>query len=308
MAPRRRNNKQKPKQKMPGLTVDASPQVQVQPQGQVQTHTATNSRASSPVQPPYSPITPTLSPAHLAAPSTSSSSFLDNGHPNTTPATTPAPPRRTYTHTQPPQAAIPQPAPVPIALDENPDAIALKSAIAILQLQARNATSDIRTLQQVKERALQDPEGFTEALVKGELKSKGDKLFNPSPDDDDSDEDEEHEQGDNKTKMDVDQGERKGTGKRSWPALPTPQNIVRCAPINWTQYAVVGESLDKLHKEQQARPSEGMPQQVGPDGQLLFGGEGQRRVSDMGVAAPYQPGRDKIDKTSAKVPKKTGTK
>jgi hypothetical protein len=77
------------------------------------------------------------------------------------------------------------------------------------------------------------------------------------------------------------------------------QNVVRCPPINWNQYAVVGESLDKIHKDQLERPSEGVPQRVGVDGQLVAGGEGQRREF-LGVAAPYQPGRDKIEKMSTR--------
>jgi len=74
---------------------------------------------------------------------------------------------------------------------------------------------------------------------------------------------------------------------------------VRCPPINWNQYAVVGESLDKIHKDLLERPSEGVPQRIGADGQLVPGGEGQRREF-LGVAAPYQPGRDKIEKMSTR--------
>ncbi len=182
---------------------------------------------------------------------------------------------------------------MPIAFDHNPDALALKSAISILQIQARNATNDIQKLQRIKERALDNPEAFAKAVANGELKSKPDPLFNPSKDSDDDEDDDDDEEAEGKgAKMDVD-------GK-TWEKLPTPQNVVRCPPINWNQYAVVGESLDKLHKDQIARPSEGMPQKVGPDGQLVFGGDSKRREADLGVAAPYQPGRDKIEKTSTK--------
>jgi hypothetical protein len=188
-----------------------------------------------------------------------------------------------------------------MALDSNPDALALKSAISVLQLQQRNATADIQNLQQIKERALEDPDSFAKALVYGNVKTKSDLLFAPSQDDDNDDNEDE---GDTlNTNSFTTAGTQKIPAKdshtselKNWPALPTPQNIVRCPPINWNQYAVVGESLDKMHADQQARPSDGMPQRLGPDRQLSYGGEGQRRQFDMGVAAPYMPGRDKIEK------------
>jgi hypothetical protein len=184
---------------------------------------------------------------------------------------------------------------VRIVFDSNPDALALKSAISILQIQARNATNDIQKLQRIKERALENPEAFAKAVKDGELKSKPDPLFNPSKDSDDEEDDEEEEEEEEEGK-----GEKMNVDRKAWEKLPTPQNVVRSPPINWNQYAVVGESLDKLHKDQVSRPSEGMPQKVGSDGQLLFGGEGKRREADLGVAAPYQPGRDKIEKTNTK--------
>lgn len=168
--------------------------------------------------------------------------------------------------------------------------MALKSAISILQLQARNATQDIRSLQAIKERAKEDPEGFARAVAMGKVKGKGDALFAPSQDDEDKDKDEDGE---------IEQ-EKEDKDRKAWPKLPTLQNVVRCPPINWNQYAVVGESLDKLHADQQARPTEGMPQKLGPDGQLSYGGDGPRRNADLGVAAPYQVGRDKIEKMSTR--------
>jgi hypothetical protein len=168
--------------------------------------------------------------------------------------------------------------------------LALKSAMSILQLQARNAENDIRNLARMKERALQDPEGFANAIASGNVKTKSDSLFNPSfSTDNDDDEDE-----------DMEDAEEKEGKEKEWGSLPKPQNIVRCPPINWHKYAVVGESLDKLHEDQKARPSEGMPQILMPDGTLRSGGEGYRRPADIGVAAPYAPGRDKIEKMSTR--------
>lgn len=142
---------------------------------------------------------------------------------------------------------------------------------------------------------MEDPEGFSEALGRGEIKVKPDPWRNPGPIEDDDEDDDE--------KIDVEMNEVIGREReKKWPLLPTPQDVVRCPPINWTQYAIVGESLDKLHKDQQARPSEGMPQRVAPDGQVVFGGEGQRRAADVGVVAPFAPGKDRVEK------KKSGKK
>lgn len=137
------------------------------------------------------------------------------------------------------------------------------------------------TLQRIKEKAVNNPEGFRDALTEGKVKGGNDGLF-------DAEESDEDEDGNGDVRMEEEVG--------GWGRLPTPQNVVRCPPINWNQYAVVGESLDRLHKDQVARPSEGMPQRVGPDGQLFFGGEGVRRQGDIGVAAPYTPGKDRIEK------------
>lgn len=245
---------------MPGLTVDTSPRMTSQTSTSI-SRSQSQSRPGSPVRPPYSPITPTLESARLATATTS-------------------PPRPTYTHSQAPQTAIAQPPPAPITLDQNPDAIALRSAIAILQLQARNATADIQTLQRIKERAVADPETFAHALASGEVKTRSDPLFAPQR--------EEDEEGDEEM-----QGAEDAKG---WETIPRAQKVVRCPPINWSQYAVVGESLDKLHKDQQARPTEGTPQILQPDGSLTMGSDGLRRREDLGVAAQYQPGRDKIDR------------
>ncbi|XXG94636.1 hypothetical protein Hte_000893 [Hypoxylon texense] len=92
-----------------------------------------------------------------------------------------------------------------------------------------------------------------------------------------------------------------GAGKRKvedrpWAKLPKPQSVVRCPPINWSNYAVVGESLDKLHSEQLARPTQGTPAVVHPDGRYEFKGGDGKQERLVGVAAPYAPGRDRLDK------------
>lgn len=174
--------------------------------------------------------------------------------------------------------------------------IALRSAIAILQMQARNAGSDVRRLRDVKERALRDPEAFLGARERGEVRVR-DGGFGPSYESEDEDDDEDSEpgmKGEHDVKMDGEgrdgSAEKKG---EEW-LLPRMQNVVRCPPINWSQYAVMGESLDKIHKDQLDRPVEGTPQRIGPDGNLIYGGEGERR-EHVGVYAPYDPMRDKVE-------------
>ncbi|KAL2756421.1 hypothetical protein ACRALDRAFT_1063629 [Sodiomyces alcalophilus JCM 7366] len=90
-----------------------------------------------------------------------------------------------------------------------------------------------------------------------------------------------------------------------WTELPRPQNVVRCPPINWSQYAVVGESLDKLHAEQLRRPDQGQPAVMGPGGTYDFRASGEANPTEfVGVAAPYAPGRDKIEKKPRGDPKR----
>ncbi|RYC54702.1 hypothetical protein CHU98_g11504 [Xylaria longipes] len=90
-------------------------------------------------------------------------------------------------------------------------------------------------------------------------------------------------------------------GPPPWTQIPKPQNVVRCPPINWSQYAVVGESLDKLHNEQVRRPAQGTPATLTPEGRFEFKGGDGKQEQYIGVAAPYAPGKDKIDGKS-KIP------
>ncbi|PMD41726.1 hypothetical protein L207DRAFT_331249 [Hyaloscypha variabilis F] len=263
-------------------------------------NTATRSRSHSPIQPPYSPITPTLSSARLAS----------TNSPQTNTNTSPQASSIRYTHSQPPQTAIPPPQlpPTTISFDDNPDVLALKSAASILQIQARNAVQDIQALQRIKERALRNPEEFGRALETGEVRTRNDPLYHPGDYVEDSDDDVEmgglngEKEKSGKGKKGAKGGKGNRAAKEKWEPLPAPQNVVRCPPINWNQYAVVGDSLEKIHRDQLERPSEGFPARVGSDGQLVAGGEGQRRQSEGGVviAAPYQPGRDRIEKMSTR--------
>lgn len=251
------------------------------------------------MQPPYSPITPTLAATRFST--------------EITPTTIAQPPQqvaRVYTHSQPPQTFVlpPHPPPETISLESNPDAIALRSAISILQIQRQRATADIHTLRQIKERALADPEAFADALTAGRIRTAGDNLFgdlavqDTDSEDDDVPMDVESEIANVDTTV---KDSSAGNSIKPWPHLPKPQNIIRTPPINWTQYCIVGEPLDKLHADQVERPMEGIPARIGPNGQITPV-DGGRRNEGNGVAAPYTPGRDKIEKTSQGSTKKGG--
>ncbi|KAL2143019.1 hypothetical protein VTI28DRAFT_416 [Corynascus sepedonium] len=330
---------------MPGLTITTD----IQPRTAAHRRTSATSGRESPSRPDISPITPTLEPAQLPTqptPTTGSSTMPDFARD-----------RPILMHTtQSDQVGVEPPPAQPVDFESNPDVLALKSAISILQLQRARATADIRSLSQARDAALANPEAFTADLVAGRVRVEGDPLFSGTrandgaaedksdssdsseSDSDDEGEQEEKENGsarqqqvtpESESKVGDDTPSTNGTaaaplpdrqqkGKRRpkqgksqppWQKLPRPQNVVRCPPINWAQYGVVGESLDKLHAEQVAAPAPSAPMVLGPGGTYEFkaggspadqgraiapGGEQPRRL--VGVAAPYNPLRDKLDK------------
>ncbi|KAF4946225.1 hypothetical protein FGADI_11359 [Fusarium gaditjirri] len=230
----------------------------------------------SPTRPPVSPITPPLRPTQQ--PATEATGAGAGGHPS-------------LAHSQPDQTAIPPPAPQPIAFDSNPDVIALKSAISILQIQRQRATADIQALSRAKDEAVQDPEAFIKDLVAGKINA-------PEIDSNSDDEDTEMSGQGSGNQQDPGEGSSKrriATQPPAWTNLPQPQNVVRCPPINWSQYAVVGDSLDKLHNEQVTRPNQGTPATIGANGMYEFRGEGKQERY-QGVAAPYNPIQDRLNK------------
>jgi len=204
---------------------------------------------------------------------------------------------------------IAPPPPVPITFDENPDALALKSAIAVLQIQRRKAAEDIRRLQRAKEAALGDPDAFGHDLAEGRVvASEGGLGIQASLLDDplsstSSSEDEGDGAGEPKVKKEK-KKEAEPDGKKAWHSLPARQNVVRCPPVNWSQYAVVGESLDKLHADQVAAPTQGTPAAIGQGGVYEFKGGDGKKERLLGLAAPYTPGRDGLPEKKPKAPKR----
>lgn len=231
---------------------------------------ATQPRSASPAPagPPMSPITPPLNATRLPGDDNSSTAAAA--------AAGVRPPPLTHTTQEAPITLPLAPGPEPIDFDANPDTIALKSAISVLQLQRRRATADIQALSRAKDEAVENPEAFVRDLVAG-------KVNKPAGSGGDNDGDDE-EQG-------------RGPA-RQWTTLPKPQEVVRCPPINWSQYAVVGDSLDKLHAEQVARPTQGTPAAYIPGhaGMYEFRGGDGRQETYQGAAVPYNPVKDRVDR------------
>ncbi|EON61984.1 hypothetical protein W97_01202 [Coniosporium apollinis CBS 100218] len=226
----------------------------------------------SPPRPPVSPITPVASHAQLA-------------------------PIEDVEDVLPPPATkfVPPPPPVPISESENPDAIALRSSISLLQLQREKSKKDIKTLEQIKQAALADPEAFLKELTEGRLRGKhavGDILGPTLADLISNVADQPYsELGRNEAQDSQDPAPEDSTAPlplpaeppSRFPSIPQPQNIFRTPPINWAKYHVVGESLDKLHEEQRQRPAPGQPSRDDPVG----------RAPVHVIAAPYSPFTDK---------------
>lgn len=213
--------------------------------------------------------------------------------------------------------------------------IALRTAISILQMQKRRAEADIRQLRDIKEAAANDPTAFYKDLVEGRVGQGLPDTDQPDNDSDcDSsgaqsgdakDVKKEYEaNGDDSTfepglkpslmegkasKSSSHKGKSTATDENGasssnktgpappWTArFPSQQDIYRCPPINWSQYAVEGESLDKLHNEQQTRPTLGTPALLGANGTYEFTGapnpDDGKKIE--GIAAPFDPFRDKL--------------
>lgn len=199
-------------------------------------------------RPPYSPVTPT-------SPQVSSD-----------------PDARNRDHAE---LVIDEPEPIPISLEENSDAIALKAALSILQLQKQQTLRDIRQLDRMKAAANSEPEAFVEALKVGKL-SQAPPLAVVDVNGDDEDD------SDIEKPAKVSQGSEKP--ETEFGRFPSPQNVIRCPPINWAKYHVVGESLDKLHEEQRRRPEPGSPRR-----------DEYGRLPEHVIAAPYRPFVDRLE-------------
>ncbi|KAI9783885.1 MAG: hypothetical protein M1816_001137 [Peltula sp. TS41687] len=176
------------------------------------------------------------------------------------------------------------------AVSEEPDssdAIALRAAISILQLQRERSKADMVALERLKRQAVADPHSFVDELNAGRLrKSQADLNLAPTGDDGAND----RRESEHPSDADVDDGDHdtssRGTASKAktfkFDPIPLPQNVVRCPPINWAKYRVVGESLDKIHAERTRRPGTGEATQDGA------------RAPEVLLAAPYSPFAGKV--------------
>ncbi|PSN60846.1 hypothetical protein BS50DRAFT_199222 [Corynespora cassiicola Philippines] len=251
------------------------------------------SRSASPDRPPVSPITPTASHAQLAT-----------VEPAAEPRTRVAPPPP---QPQPPQAAFtatfrPQPPSVPISESENPDAIALRSAISLLQMQREKSKRDLKALEDLKAAAVSDPEGFVRSLqAQREQASKSytDVLTPTLSHLSDSASSEAGGAAADRNEREEEGGQTAGNARKDsaqvqdgapvpepnrFPPIPQPQNVIRCPPVNWAKYHIVGEPLDKMHEEQRQYPGSVEPPRTHQGS----------KAPPHAVASPYSPFTDGV--------------
>ncbi|KAF1951836.1 hypothetical protein CC80DRAFT_187153 [Byssothecium circinans] len=262
---------------MPALLVDTStrstsPSTSSTPSDRLDKE---RSGSRSPDRPPVSPITPTATVAQLA----------------------PLPPSESRTRVAPPPVATfrRQPPSVAINESENPDAIALRSAISLLQLQREKSKRDLKALEELKATAVSDPKAFGRSILEQRARAAnthGDTLtptlsdtLDAAREELDEDEDQQHSDGLRKDSAALDSAAR----KPKFPTIPQPQNVIRCPPVNWAKYHVVGESLDKMHEEQKKYPGSAEPPRT----------QQGTRAPPHAVAAPYSPFTDGIAKSQS---------
>ena len=204
----------------------------------------------------------------------------------------------------PPTAQMSEPPqPVPISESTNSDAIALRAAMSILQLQRQQALRDMQTLERQKEAAVANPEAFARDVASGKIKARGMRdVLGPvgeiqkglnSVDPKHKGElegslaDDAKEGGEGDDSGDEDD-QSAAAIESTFGEIPSEQNVVRMPPINWAKYHIVGESLDKLHAEQRSRPVAGQPLR---DEDL----KRKQRAPEHVIASPYDPWRDKLE-------------
>ncbi|KAF2147678.1 hypothetical protein K461DRAFT_283274 [Myriangium duriaei CBS 260.36] len=232
--------------------------------GQVATGQSSRSlsRSASPVPPSASPLTPTA--RHVNFPSKHQVALSQS-----------AP--REPSHV-PKSELISRPAARPFSGDDATDAIALRAAISSLQFQRKKAEQDIKALQKIKGDALARPDDFQAHIIQvAKQQAQPPKDFDFSFKDD-------AEMVDDSEDEDKKPAAKAESGSSSFPPFPRPQDVVRCPPINWDKYHIVGEPLDRMHNVQQTRV--GNPSNAGSNENVL--------------SAPYDPMFDRLDSKQLK--------
>lgn len=270
---------------MPALLVDTSTTQHARPPSSSDASSSSDrsrkrSESASPSRPPVSPITPTATVAQLAP--------VPVDIERTQAARSrPAPPPTASFRQQPPSVAISE--------SENPDAIALRSAISLLQLQREKSKRDLKALADLKSAAVADPAGFQRAIQeqRAHASQSYSDILTPTlaglaDDDDDDDAHLQNAQSGADARKDSSTDVEVKMNSTRFPAIPQPQNIVRCPPVNWAKYHIVGEPLDKMHDEQKKWPGQSEPPRT----------QTGARAPSHAIAAPYSPFTDGIGKPS----------
>lgn len=184
-----------------------------------------------------------------------------------------------------------------ISESDNPDAIALRSAISLLQLQREKSKRDLKTLQELKAVAVADPQAFAQSIQQQQAQAARSYqdvltptlsgLIESTPCDEDHG-DSDSGPGANARKDSADVNAK--LPRPGIPPIPQPQNIVRCPPIEWSKYHISGEPLDKMHEEQKKWPGSTERPRT----------QSGQRAPPHAVSAPYSPFTDNVSPAASK--------
>lgn len=188
------------------------------------------------------------------------------------------------------------PPPIPISESDNPDAIALRATLGILQLQRKQASNHLTQLERQRKIAISDPRAFAAALARGGITSSSDVPLEFTDGNQDVTTDDPNEEDNEAMDHEGKTSEAKTPLEESFGNIPGLQKVVRCPPINWAKYHVVGEALDSMHEEQRRQPSSNIPNTEESDGPS---------VEDV-IAAPYDPWSDRSNGLSTHTHQESG--
>jgi hypothetical protein len=154
-------------------------------------------------------------------------------------------------------------------------------------MQREKSKQDIKTLQELKVAAISDPQAFArslEAQAKRKTKTSSD-ISDPAlagvSDSEALGDGERNENGEGES---TDKASNLDDATSKFPSLPQPQNIIRCPPVEWAKYHIVGEPLDKMHEEQKRWPGSSEPPRT----------QHGQRAPPHAVASPYSPFTDAV--------------
>lgn len=273
-------------------------------------HLSKARRSASPDTPPYSPLTPVLASRDL--PEINGVQQLQQQQQNASLAHH----KGSRAELEPQQYRPNQTQPLlPISESDNPDAIALRSALSILHIQRQKVLRDMKNLERQKQVAMANPQAFAADVVAGRVKTApsdglgvAPRLDHPAAaaeEEEEEAEEAEAEAGEALTDDDNREQPSSNARRSKFDDVPGPQDIVRAPPINWAKYHIVGEPLERMHEEQRARPTPGQPRRGAGDESRA--GPGPGPSPKHVIAAPYNPWTDKLSDSPARnrgLPKK----